>query len=173
MNIKTMEGLAGAGASISLISTPMSVAKEAERKGDTDKMQRALGYAAGMKEQADQYGEKAGEGMKADAEEMKEQEKMLREELTEARRRERKELEKRLKEEASGSEAGVSEGSDLDDLQISPEGKSQAESAGEGAVAGAGDTAAAKAGMEDTTYDSSGAGLHPAPAAGEYVDVTV
>ena len=61
---------------------------------------------------ADQYGEKAGEGMKADAEEMKEQEKMLREELTEARRRERKELEKRLKEEASGSEAGVSEGSD-------------------------------------------------------------
>lgn len=173
MNIKTMEGLAGAGASINLISTPMSVAKEAERKGDTDKMQRALGYAAGMKEQADRYGEKAEEGMKADAEEAKEQEKMLREELTEARRRERKELEKRLKEEASGSEAEVSEGSDLDDLQISPEGKSQAETAGEGPDGGAGDTAAAKAGTEDKTYDGSGTSLQPAPAAGEYVDVTV
>ena len=46
MNAKTMEGLAGASASMSLISTPMNVAKEAERKGDTDKMQRALGSAA-------------------------------------------------------------------------------------------------------------------------------
>ena len=53
MNVKTMEGLAGAGTSISLVSTPMSVAKEAERKGDTEKMKRALSYAAGMTEQAE------------------------------------------------------------------------------------------------------------------------
>ena len=30
MNVKTMEGLAGASASIRMISTPMSVAEEAE-----------------------------------------------------------------------------------------------------------------------------------------------
>ena len=42
MNIKTMEGLAGANTSIQLISTPMSVAKEAERKGDTEKLKRKL-----------------------------------------------------------------------------------------------------------------------------------
>ena len=82
MNAKTMEGLAGASASMSLISTPMNVAKEAERKGDTDKMQRALGYAAGMKDQAEEYGKKAEKGMKADAEEAKKQE-----ELIEARRK--------------------------------------------------------------------------------------
>ena len=91
MNAKTMEGLAGASASMSLISTPMNVAKEAERKGDTDKMQRALGYAAGMKDQAEEYGKKAEKGMKADAEDAKKQEKLHQEELIEARRKEREE----------------------------------------------------------------------------------
>ena len=56
MNIKTMEGLAGANTSIQLISTPMSVAKEAERKGDTEKLKRALSYASEMADQAEQYG---------------------------------------------------------------------------------------------------------------------
>ena len=79
MNVKTMEGLAGASASIRMISTPMSVAEEAERKGDTDKMQRALGYAAGMSEQAEAYSEKASQGIEADAKEAKEQEKLLQE----------------------------------------------------------------------------------------------
>lgn len=76
MNAKTMEGLAGASASINMMSTPMNVAKEAERKGDTEKMQRALGYAAGLAEQAEKYGEKTSQGMKLEAEEAKEQEKI-------------------------------------------------------------------------------------------------
>ena len=63
MNAKTMEGLTGASASIHMVSTPMSIAKEAERKGDTEKMKRALGYAAGLVDQADQYSEKTSEGM--------------------------------------------------------------------------------------------------------------
>ena len=50
-----MEGLAGASASIQMLSTPMNVAKEAERKGDIDKMKRAMSYAAGLTEQAGEY----------------------------------------------------------------------------------------------------------------------
>ena len=46
MHAKTMEGLAGASASIQMLSTPMNVAKEAERKGDIDKMKREIGRAS-------------------------------------------------------------------------------------------------------------------------------
>lgn len=123
MNVKTMEGLAGASTSIRMISTPMSVADEAERKGDSDKMQRALGYAAGLTEQAADYGEKADEGMKLDAKEAKEKEKLRQEELVEARSKEREELEKRL-------EAGRQEGADPDTVEISAEGRAQAEMSG-------------------------------------------
>lgn len=88
MNVKTMEGLAGASTSVSLASTPMNIAKEAERKGDIDKMKRAMGYAAGMMDEADQYSEKASQGMKLDAEKAKEQEKLRQEELVKARKEE-------------------------------------------------------------------------------------
>ena len=165
MNAKTMEGLAGASASMSLISTPMNVAKEAERKGDTDKMQRALGYAAGMKDQAEEYGKKAEKGMKADAEEAKKQE-----ELIEARRKEREEQEKRLKGEGAGSEA-----SSFDSVEISPEGKSQVGAAEETAPDGF-DTAGAAAiadGTGDMVYDKSGESAQAAAAEGTYVDVSV
>ncbi len=33
MNVKTMEGLAGASTSVNMLSTPMNVAKEAGRRG--------------------------------------------------------------------------------------------------------------------------------------------
>ena len=59
MHAKTMEGLAGASASIQMLSTPMNVAKEAERKGDIDKMKRAMSYAAGLTEQAGEYSQKS------------------------------------------------------------------------------------------------------------------
>ena len=156
MNAKTMEGLAGASASMSLISTPMNVAKEAERKGDTDKMQRALGYAAGMKDQAEEYGKKAEKGMKADAEEAKRQEKLHQEELIEARRKER-------------------EASSFDSVEISPEGKSQVGAAEETAPDGF-DTAGAAAiadGTGDMVYDKSGESAQSAAAEGTYVDVSV
>ncbi len=170
MNAKTMEGLAGASASMSLISTPMNVAKEAERKGDTDKMQRALGYAAGMKDQAEEYGKKAEKGMKADAEEAKKQDKLHQEELIEARRKEREEQEKRLKGEGAGSEA-----SSFDSVEISPEGKSQVGAAEETAPDGF-DTAGAAAiadGTGDMVYDKSGESAQSAAAEGTYVDVSV
>ena len=100
MNIKTMEGLAGANTSIQLISTPMSVAKEAERKGDTEKLKRALSYASEMADQAEQYSEKTDEGMKLEAKEAKEQEELRQEELIKARKE--KGISQKKLEELSG-----------------------------------------------------------------------
>lgn len=161
MNVKTMEGLAGADASMRLISTPMNVAKEAERKGDTDKMQRALGYAAGMAEQAEGYEEKASEGMALDAKEAKEQEKLKQEEIICKRREENKEQEKRIEEGKAQQETGG-----FDSVEISEEGKIQAEQTGE-VSAGHGDTAG------DAVYNKSGETVEPAQEAGANVNVSV
>lgn len=159
MNVKTMEGLAGASASIRMISTPMSVADEAERKGDTDKMQRALGYAAGLREQAEDYSEKASQGMKIEAKEEKEKEKKLQEDLTEERIREREEQKKQLEE-------GIQKNSSQDIIEISEAGKSQAGTAGP-------DASSSMNQGPDVVYDSSGEAVETAGEAGFYVDVSV
>lgn len=105
MNVKTMEGLAGAGTSISMISTPMNAAKEAERKGDTEKMKHALGYAAQLTEQAEKYSEKTSQGMKLDAEEAKKQEKQQQEKLAETRKAKQKEQEKQIEKARTEEQA--------------------------------------------------------------------
>jgi hypothetical protein len=165
MNVKTMEGLAGAGTSVSLVSTPMNIAKEAERKGDIDKMKRAMGYAAGMMDEADQYSKKTSEGMKLDAEKAREQEKLRQEALVEARKEEREELEKRLEE-------GGQEGPKTDSVEISPEGKAQAAGTG-GADAAEPVSPDSGSAAPDVTYDSSGVPVEAVQAAGENVDVRV
>ncbi len=155
MNAKTMEGLAGASASINMMSTPMNVAKEAERKGDTEKMQRALGYAAGLAEQAEKYGEKTSQGMKLEAEEAKEQEKLRQEELA--------------KNQNAGQTGQIKpekqENADLDTSEISEEGKSHPENGGQacpGAVEGA----------QNIVYDKAGETVGAALADGGHVDVS-
>ena len=161
MNVKTMEGLAGAGTSISMISTPMSVAKEAERKGETDKMVRALGYAAGLKEQAEQYGEKASQGMKLDAKEAREQENLRQEQLIQARKEEREEQEKQIAARSDGTKE-----SESDSAEISEEGKLLAETAGQV-------PAGSVEGRQDVTYGRSGEMAEAVQETGEYVDVSV
>lgn len=158
MNVKTMEGLAGASASIQMMSTPMSVAKEAERKGETDKMQRALGYAAGLAEQADQYSEKTGQGMKLDAREAKEKEKKREEELIQARKEEREQLE---------------EQTSFDTAQISEEGKIQA--AHKNAASETEEPVSSESMGEavDLAYSQEGEAVEPGPETGENVDVRV
>lgn len=161
MNVKTMEGLAGADISARLISTPMNVAKEAENKGDTEKLKRALGYAAGMKDQAEDYGEKTAQGMKQEAVETKKQEELRQEELIKARKEEREEREKRLE---SGD--GNQQNSSFDSVEISEEGKYQAELAAQASTA-SGDIPQA------SSYDKSGEAAEPAAEPGKNVDVTV
>lgn len=160
MNVKTMEGLAGASTSISMISTPMNVAKEAERKGDTDKMKRALGYAAGVRQQAEEYGDKAEQGMKLDGKEAKEQEKLRQEKLIEARRDERREQEEQIEQQS-----GAGDGPNVDTAEISQEGKSQIQAEGQPSMEQASD-------VQDMTYDKSGEAAEAVQETGELVDVT-
>lgn len=44
MKAGSMEGLIGASVNMELSRTPMRVYKEAERRGDTEAMKRAMGY---------------------------------------------------------------------------------------------------------------------------------
>ena len=163
MHAKTMEGLAGASASIQMLSTPMNVAKEAERKGDIDKMKRAMSYAAGLTEQAGEYSQKSSEGMKLDAQEAKKKE----EELIRARQKEREELEKRIEETKQGETKEPE--SSFDSAEISEEGKQQAEAAVQHSSAAADSTNH----TQDVTYDKSGEAAEAVEAIGENVNVSV
>lgn len=159
MNVKTMEGLAGAGTSISMVATPMSAAKEAERKGDTNKMQRALGYAAGLMEQAGEYGEKTSQGMKLEAEEARKQEELRQKQLTETRKKEQEEQKQRTEE---GSEK--TDSPEYDAVKISEEGKRLAEISGQTALNAADNG-------EKITYDQSGETVQAVQTTGQNIDV--
>ncbi len=167
MHAKTMEGLAGASASIQMLSTPMNVAKEAERKGDIDKMKRAMSYAAGLTEQAGEYSQKSSEGMKLDAQEAKKKEEERQEELIRARQKEREELEKRIEEKKQGETKEPE--SSFDSAEISEEGKQQAEAAVQDSSAAADSTNR----TQDVTYDKSGEAAEAVEAIGENVNVSV
>ena len=75
MHTKTMEGLAGANTNMKLLNTPFHVYKDAERRGDTAVMERAMGYVGDFAEKAEDYQKKAEKGMKEDAKEAKEKAK--------------------------------------------------------------------------------------------------
>lgn len=98
MHTKTMEGLIGARTNIDMTNVPMRVYKEARRKGDLATMERSMGYVNEFEDKAYQYKDEADEGMKEEAEETREKEKLAREEAIEKRREERKELEAQKEE---------------------------------------------------------------------------
>lgn len=95
MHTKTMEGLVGARTNMNLMNTPMRVYKEARRKGDTETMERAMGYVGECSDKVEEYKEKADEGMKEDAEETRRIAKEQREEAIRKRRDEREQREER------------------------------------------------------------------------------
>lgn len=112
MHTKTMEGLVGASTNMKQLNTPMRVFKEAQRKGDSAKMDRAMDYVSDFSGRVDEYQKKADEGMKEEAKELKEKEKLERERAIEKRREEKTE------ERIEGNN-----GAKADKLQISEEGK--------------------------------------------------
>ncbi len=114
MHTKTMEGLAGASMNMKLLNTPFRVYKEAERRGDTAVMERAMGYVGDFADKAEDYQKKAEKGMKEDAEEAREKAKTEQENAIRKRREEREELEKRIAESRNG---------DADTVSISESGK--------------------------------------------------
>ncbi len=110
MHTKIMEGLAGASTNIKLLNTPFRVYKDAERRGDTAVMERAMGYVGDFAEKAEDYQKKAEKGMKEEAKEAREKAKT--EQGNAIRKRE--ELEKRIAE---------SRNEDTDTVSISESGK--------------------------------------------------
>lgn len=72
MNTKIMEGLVGASTNLRLVNTPMRVYKEARNSGNTDVMERAMGYAGEFAEKAEKYTDKAKEGGMEEAKEIRE-----------------------------------------------------------------------------------------------------
>lgn len=119
MHTKTMEGLIGARTNMELLNTPFRVFKEARRKGDTAKMEQAMGYMNECEEHAYEYKEVADEGMKKDAEETRKIAEEQREEMIKNRREEREEQQKKLEEERKKNQDGKT----VDTVEISEEGK--------------------------------------------------
>jgi len=114
MNAKTMEGLVGARTNMNLMNTPMRVFREAERRGDTAAMERAMGYACDFADKAEEYKTEADKGMEEDAKEVREKAKT---ELKKAIKKRREEREK-LEEKIAGNK-----NADIDTLEISEEGR--------------------------------------------------
>ena len=114
MHTKTMEGLAGASTNMKLLNTPFRVYKDAERRGDTAVMERAVGYVGDFAEKAEDYQKKADKGMKEEAKEAREKAKTEQENAIRKRKEEREEQEKRIAE---------SRNEDTDTVSISESGK--------------------------------------------------
>ncbi len=115
MHTKTMEGLTGASMNMKLLNTPFRVYKEAERRGDTAVMERAMGYAGEFADKAEDYQKIAEKGMKEDAREAREKAKTEQENAIQKRREEREELEKRIAESRNGDTVSVSGKAALDE----------------------------------------------------------
>ena len=123
MNTKTMEGLVGARTNMNLLNTPFRVYKEARLKGDTEKMEQAMGYMSACHKAAYEYKEEADEGMKKDAEETRKIAEEQREEAIQKRREEREKLEERIEENRNADTNTDTKETSACLLEISEEGK--------------------------------------------------
>lgn len=113
MNTKIMEGLVGAGTNMRLTDTTMRVFRDARRRGDLGAMERAMDYTNDFTRKADEYQDKAQEGMEEEAREVREKQKT---QMAEAIRK-RKEEQKELEEKTAAKEP------EPDTVEISEEGK--------------------------------------------------
>ena len=116
MHTKTMEGLVGARTNMNLMNTPMRVFKEARRKGDTETMERAMGYVGDFSDKAEEYKAEADKGMEEDAKEARKKAELQREEAVQKRREEREKLEAKIEENRNAD-------TNADTVEISEDGK--------------------------------------------------
>ena len=116
MHTKTMEGLIGARTNMNLMNTPMRVFKEARRKGDTETMERAMGYVGDFSDKAEEYKAEADKGMEEDAKEARKKAELQREEAVRKRREEREKLEAKIEENRNAD-------TNADTVEISEDGK--------------------------------------------------
>ena len=90
MHAKTMEGLAGASMNMKMMNTPFRVYEQAERRGDTSTMARAMGYVGETADKAEDYQKKIEKGMKEEAKEARENAKSEQENAIRKRKEERR-----------------------------------------------------------------------------------
>lgn len=117
MNVKTMESLMGANANANLMATPMKYYKEAQLKGDTEKMERAMGYVSDFSDKAQEYNTGVSLGLEQEAEEAREAQKAELKEKTESARGEHAKepavVNKNVKTNADGDTAEISEDAEI------------------------------------------------------------
>ena len=101
---------------MNLMNTPMRVFKEARRKGDTETMERAMGYVGDFSDKAEEYKAEADKGMEEDAKEARKKAELQREEAVRKRREEREKLEAKIEENRNAD-------TNADTVEISEEGK--------------------------------------------------
>ncbi len=161
MHTKTMEGLAGASMSMKLMNTPLRVYKEAEQRGDTAVMERAMGYMGDFAEKAEDYQKVTEKGMKEDAKEAGEKAKLEQENAIRNRKEEREEQEKRIEE---------SRNEDTDTVSISESGKAVLSEKASADQTGKDSTISAEkpedsVKTEPVTYTKTGEAVGPEPSA--------
>jgi len=116
MKAGTMEGLIGASINMELTRTPFKVYKEAERKGDTAAMERAMGYVVDFQEKAQECSDRAQEELPKELEEERREQEIRREEALERR----EETEEFIENVRKNNNTDTSE---TDSVEISEEGR--------------------------------------------------
>lgn len=95
----------------------MRVYKEAELKGDTEAMERAMGYVTDFQEKAHECSDKAQEELAKELKAERKEQELKREQAIEKRKEEAKEYEEKLQE------SNKSDVQKADSVEISEEGK--------------------------------------------------
>ena len=108
MHVKTMEGLTGASMNMKMMNTPFRVYEEAERRGDTATMARAMGLVGETADKAEDYQKKIEKGMKEEAKEARKKAESEQENAIRKRKEERGEQEKRIAENRNKNRDTVS-----------------------------------------------------------------
>lgn len=116
MKAGSMEGLIGASINMKLTRTPMRVFKEAERRGDTEVMERAMGYVTDFQEKAHECSDRAQEELAKELKEERKEQEIRRQQALE-RKEETKEYAEKIQENNKSNISAT------DRVEISEEGK--------------------------------------------------
>lgn len=90
MQAGSMNALMGASTNLKLTNTPMRVFREAEARGDTETMKRAMGYVTEFSNYAEKDADKLGEETVKETREARKQQEIEREQAIEKARQEKK-----------------------------------------------------------------------------------
>lgn len=116
MKAGSMEGLIGASVNMKLSQTPMRVFKEAERRGNTEVMKRAMGYVTDFQEKAHECSDRAQEELAKELKEERKEQEIKRQQALE-RKEETKEYVEKIQK---NNKSDIPE---TDSVEISEEGK--------------------------------------------------